>query len=203
MYPDKNQHQHTRFAVHHSAPNLQSNLPSYGYGDIKEDNEHSWHPNTANCRVAPLLPRRFIAAVRNHRNLLTGMAYRPHFVTAPKTLSSVTPKTLLSIGLVTFLFVSLKYLFTTFVDTRLPTGDSSPFSSSSSSFSFDPKNWSALSKVKSEEEEPHSANATLDFQEIVYLNMDFRTDRTDAMSLVAGSSGLQMKRFSGVKSDLK
>ena len=55
--------------------------------------------------------------------------------------------------------------------------------------------------VKSYVVEPQSMNATLNFQEIFYITMPHRTDRQDAMSLLASSTGLKLKMFPGVCSD--
>jgi hypothetical protein len=46
--------------------------------------------------------------------------------------------------------------------------------------------------------EPKSANSTLDFQEIIYLSMPYRTDRQDALSLIAGLTGLKLTMIPGV-----
>ncbi|KAF2729405.1 hypothetical protein EJ04DRAFT_502407 [Polyplosphaeria fusca] len=45
---------------------------------------------------------------------------------------------------------------------------------------------------------PKAANATLDFQEIIYLSMPYRTDRQDALSLIAASAGLKFTMMPGV-----
>lgn len=45
---------------------------------------------------------------------------------------------------------------------------------------------------------PVEANATLDFQEIIYLSMPYRTDRQDALSLIAALSGLKLTMIPGV-----
>ncbi|KAF2246237.1 glycosyltransferase family 25 protein [Trematosphaeria pertusa] len=42
------------------------------------------------------------------------------------------------------------------------------------------------------------ANATLDFQEILYISMPYRTDRQDAMSLLAAATGLKVTLIPGV-----
>lgn len=42
------------------------------------------------------------------------------------------------------------------------------------------------------------ANATLDFQEIIYVTMPYRTDRQDQMALIAAVTGLKLKMFPGV-----
>lgn len=42
------------------------------------------------------------------------------------------------------------------------------------------------------------ANATLDFQEILYLSMPYRTDRQDQLSLIAAVSGLKLTMIPGV-----
>lgn len=48
---------------------------------------------------------------------------------------------------------------------------------------------------------PRPANATLDFQEIVYISMPYRTDRQDAMALIAAQSGIKLnKLIAGVPS---
>lgn len=47
-------------------------------------------------------------------------------------------------------------------------------------------------------EKPKPANATLDFQEIIYLSMPYRTDRQDALSLVAAAAGLKLTMMPGV-----
>jgi len=39
------------------------------------------------------------------------------------------------------------------------------------------------------------ANSTLDFQEIIYISMPFRTDRQDAMSLIAAQSGIKLNKL--------
>ncbi|KAK9366984.1 hypothetical protein V1509DRAFT_627878 [Lipomyces kononenkoae] len=44
----------------------------------------------------------------------------------------------------------------------------------------------------------HARNATLGFGEIVYISMPDRTDRQDAMTLLASSSGLKLKLLHGV-----
>ncbi|KAF2271886.1 uncharacterized protein EI97DRAFT_366464, partial [Westerdykella ornata] len=41
-------------------------------------------------------------------------------------------------------------------------------------------------------------NATLDFQEIIYLSMPYRTDRQDQLSLIAAVSGLKLTMLPGV-----
>ena len=46
---------------------------------------------------------------------------------------------------------------------------------------------------------PKPANATLDFQEIIYLSMPYRTDRQDALSLIASVAGLKLTMFPGVR----
>lgn len=46
--------------------------------------------------------------------------------------------------------------------------------------------------------EPQPANGTLDFQEIIYLSMPYRTDRQDALSLIAGVAGLKLTMIPGV-----
>lgn len=48
---------------------------------------------------------------------------------------------------------------------------------------------------------PQPANATLDFQEIIYLSMPYRTDRQDALSLIAAASGLKLTMMPGVGRD--
>ncbi|KAF2120014.1 hypothetical protein BDV96DRAFT_486075 [Lophiotrema nucula] len=48
---------------------------------------------------------------------------------------------------------------------------------------------------------PKPANATLDFQEIIYLSMPYRTDRQDALSLIASAAGLKLTMFPGVSGD--
>lgn len=49
---------------------------------------------------------------------------------------------------------------------------------------------------------PKTANSTLDFQEIVYISMPYRTDRQDAMALIAAQSGIKLnKMIAGVPSD--
>jgi hypothetical protein len=45
---------------------------------------------------------------------------------------------------------------------------------------------------------PKPANATLDFQEIIYLSMPYRTDRQDALSLIAAAAGLKLTMMPGV-----
>jgi hypothetical protein len=47
--------------------------------------------------------------------------------------------------------------------------------------------------------EQKPANATLDFQEIIYLSMPYRTDRQDALSLIAGVTGLKLTMIPGVR----
>ncbi|KAJ4346631.1 uncharacterized protein N0V89_010562 [Didymosphaeria variabile] len=48
---------------------------------------------------------------------------------------------------------------------------------------------------------PKPANSTLDFQEIVYISMPYRTDRQDAMVLTAAQTGLKLnKMIKGVPS---
>jgi hypothetical protein len=47
--------------------------------------------------------------------------------------------------------------------------------------------------------EPKPANATLDFQEIIYLSMPYRTDRQDALSLIAAVTGLKLTMIPGVR----
>ncbi|KAF2266483.1 hypothetical protein CC78DRAFT_531596 [Lojkania enalia] len=49
--------------------------------------------------------------------------------------------------------------------------------------------------------EPKPANATLDFQEIIYLSMPHRTDRQDALALIAAIAGLKLTMIPGVKPD--
>ncbi|KAF2115002.1 hypothetical protein BDV96DRAFT_576288 [Lophiotrema nucula] len=49
--------------------------------------------------------------------------------------------------------------------------------------------------------EAQPANATLDFQEIIYLSMPYRTDRQDALSLIAAASGLKLTMIPGVSND--
>jgi hypothetical protein len=46
--------------------------------------------------------------------------------------------------------------------------------------------------------EPKPANETLDFQEIIYLSMPYRTDRQDQMSLIAAVTGLKLTMIPGV-----
>jgi hypothetical protein len=46
--------------------------------------------------------------------------------------------------------------------------------------------------------EPKPANDTLDFQEILYLSMPYRTDRQDQMSLISAVTGLKLKMIPGV-----
>ncbi|ORY16391.1 hypothetical protein BCR34DRAFT_597681 [Clohesyomyces aquaticus] len=45
---------------------------------------------------------------------------------------------------------------------------------------------------------PKPANSTLDFQEILYISMPWRTDRQDALSLLAAISGIKMKLIPGI-----
>ncbi|KAF2260866.1 hypothetical protein CC78DRAFT_471928 [Lojkania enalia] len=45
------------------------------------------------------------------------------------------------------------------------------------------------------------ANATLNFQEIIYLSMPYRTDRQDSLSLIAAASGLKLTMMPGVTPD--
>jgi len=47
--------------------------------------------------------------------------------------------------------------------------------------------------------EPKPANETLDFQEIIYLSMPYRTDRQDALSLIAAVTGLKLTMIPGVR----
>lgn len=47
--------------------------------------------------------------------------------------------------------------------------------------------------------EPKPANATLDFQEIIFLSMPYRTDRQDALSLIAAVTGLKLTMIPGVR----
>ncbi|KAF2794435.1 glycosyltransferase family 25 protein [Melanomma pulvis-pyrius CBS 109.77] len=49
--------------------------------------------------------------------------------------------------------------------------------------------------------EPKPANATLDFQEIIFLSMPYRTDRQDALSLIAAVTGLKLTMIPGVSAD--
>jgi hypothetical protein len=49
--------------------------------------------------------------------------------------------------------------------------------------------------------EPKPANATLDFQEIIYLSMPYRTDRQDQLSLIAAVTGLKLTMLPGVMGD--
>ncbi|PSN74957.1 hypothetical protein BS50DRAFT_28029 [Corynespora cassiicola Philippines] len=49
--------------------------------------------------------------------------------------------------------------------------------------------------------EPKPANETLDFQEIIYLSMPYRTDRQDALSLIAAVAGLKLTMMPGVSAD--
>lgn len=46
--------------------------------------------------------------------------------------------------------------------------------------------------------EPKPANETLDFQEIIFLSMPYRTDRQDALSLIAAVTGLKLTMLPGV-----
>ncbi|KAF2814092.1 uncharacterized protein BDZ99DRAFT_380318 [Mytilinidion resinicola] len=48
---------------------------------------------------------------------------------------------------------------------------------------------------------PTAANATLDFGAILYISMPFRTDRQDALSLMAAASGLKLTMIEGVDGD--
>lgn len=49
---------------------------------------------------------------------------------------------------------------------------------------------------------PHKpANETLDFQEIIYLSMPYRTDRQDQLSLIAAVTGLKLTMIPGVSAD--
>ena len=43
------------------------------------------------------------------------------------------------------------------------------------------------------------ANETLDFQEIIYLSMPYRTDRQDQMTLIAAVTGLKLTMLPGVR----
>ncbi|PSN62289.1 hypothetical protein BS50DRAFT_592489 [Corynespora cassiicola Philippines] len=45
---------------------------------------------------------------------------------------------------------------------------------------------------------PRPANETLDFQEILYISMPYRTDRQDALSLLAAVTGLRLTMIPGV-----
>ncbi|KAF2799472.1 glycosyltransferase family 25 protein, partial [Melanomma pulvis-pyrius CBS 109.77] len=54
---------------------------------------------------------------------------------------------------------------------------------------------------KTPPEKPKPANATLDFQEIIYLSMPYRTDRQDALSLVAAAAGLKLTMMPGKTPD--
>jgi hypothetical protein len=56
----------------------------------------------------------------------------------------------------------------------------------------------SLSRGGSKAPEPKPANATLDFQEIIYLSLPYRTDRQDALSLIAAVSGLKLTMLPGV-----
>lgn len=48
---------------------------------------------------------------------------------------------------------------------------------------------------------PKTANSTLDFQEVIYISMPYRTDRQDAMVLTAVQSGIKLsKMIAGVPS---
>jgi len=47
--------------------------------------------------------------------------------------------------------------------------------------------------------QPKPANATLDFQEIIFLSMPYRTDRQDALSLIAAVTGLKLTMIPGVR----
>lgn len=46
--------------------------------------------------------------------------------------------------------------------------------------------------------EPQPANETLNFQEIIYVSMPYRTDRQDALSLIAAVTGLKLTMIPGV-----
>ena len=46
---------------------------------------------------------------------------------------------------------------------------------------------------------PEPANATLNFQEIIYLSMPYRLDRQDQLSLIAAVSGLKLNMIPGVR----
>jgi hypothetical protein len=46
--------------------------------------------------------------------------------------------------------------------------------------------------------EAKPANETLDFQEIIYLSMPYRTDRQDQMTLIAAVTGLKLTMLPGV-----
>lgn len=46
---------------------------------------------------------------------------------------------------------------------------------------------------------PKPANETLDFQEIIYLSMPYRTDRQDQLSLIAAVTGLKLTMIPGVR----
>ena len=63
-----------------------------------------------------------------------------------------------------------------------------------------PNRNAAQQKKKKPPQEMKPANATLDFQEIIYLSMPYRTDRQDALSLIASVAGLKLTMMPGVSS---
>ncbi|KAF2115868.1 hypothetical protein BDV96DRAFT_687040 [Lophiotrema nucula] len=48
---------------------------------------------------------------------------------------------------------------------------------------------------------PKPANETLDFQEILYISMPYRTDRQDALALLAAETGLRLTMIPGISTD--
>ncbi|KAF2466252.1 uncharacterized protein BDR25DRAFT_293643 [Lindgomyces ingoldianus] len=51
---------------------------------------------------------------------------------------------------------------------------------------------------KNQPPKPKPANSTLDFQEIFYISMPYRTDRQDALSLLAAVSGIKLTMIPGI-----
>ncbi|KAH7128331.1 hypothetical protein B0J11DRAFT_566962 [Dendryphion nanum] len=66
-----------------------------------------------------------------------------------------------------------------------------------------PHSWTKgqASPFSAELPRPRLANSTLDFQEIIYVSMPYRTDRQDALSLIAAISGLKLTMIPGVSAD--
>ncbi|KAJ4293341.1 hypothetical protein N0V90_008623 [Kalmusia sp. IMI 367209] len=88
----------------------------------------------------------------------------------------LTPRALGAYALVVLLFITVRQLGTTHS-------------------SYNTAEWTSgkLSHFTSSGVKP--ANSTLDFQEIIYISMPYRTDRQDAMALIAAQTGIKLNKL--------
>ncbi|KAF1968730.1 hypothetical protein BU23DRAFT_479468 [Bimuria novae-zelandiae CBS 107.79] len=96
----------------------------------------------------------------------------------------LTPRALGAYAIVVLLFLTIRQLGTTHT-------------------SYSTSGWTSgkLSSLRGGASSVRPANATLDFQEIIYISMPYRTDRQDAMALIAAQTGIKLnKMIAGVPS---